>query len=59
MGKEWKDAILEYFDLASQLGHVLNRIFAVSLNLPENWFEERIAPPMVRSTYQSDLGKLA
>jgi len=32
--------------LASELGRVLNRMFAVSLGLPENWFEERMGEPL-------------
>jgi isopenicillin N synthase-like dioxygenase len=50
VGEEWKARLLEYFELASQLGHVLNRVFALSLGLPENWFEDRIGPPLVRQS---------
>jgi len=42
----WKKDVLEHFALASQLGRVLNRVFAVSLGLPENWFADRIGEPM-------------
>jgi isopenicillin N synthase-like dioxygenase len=53
VGEEWKAQVLEYFELASRLGHVLNRIFALSLGLPENWFEDRICPPLVRRSLRS------
>jgi len=38
--------MLEYSSCATKLANVLLRIFATSLDLPENWFEDKCDKPM-------------
>jgi len=46
LGKEWKDDILDYFQIVTRLGHILMKIFATSLQLNEAWFEDKLDKPM-------------
>jgi len=41
----WKEGVLDYFEHATKLGHILMKVFAMSLQLDEDWFEDKIDKP--------------
>jgi len=45
VGPEWKPGALDYFTRVTKLAHILMRIFALALDLDENWFDDKIDKP--------------
>lgn len=45
---EFREQVYAYFESILDLGHVLFRIFALALELPEDFFEDKIDKPMAQ-----------